>query len=139
VGGEDESFRAVSTGDRSYTSQWRTLEILFSQGEAETERSTVEDAQVELQASEQEIAQALKDKHIPTIDGESPLNRLLAMSYTKLTSRCTVPTRMPMPIRRPAPALPDIPPQDPRDPPDVPRPTLPASRRSRRPRTVPIP
>jgi hypothetical protein len=46
---------------------------------------------------------------------------------------------MPMPIRRPAPALPDVPPQDPRAPPDVPRLTLPASQRNLRPRTVPIP
>jgi sister chromatid cohesion protein DCC1 len=34
----DESFRAVSTRDRSYTPQWRGLERLFIfQGEAETD------------------------------------------------------------------------------------------------------
>ena len=69
----DESYRAVSTGDRSYTPQWRGL--LFSK--AKRKRVTLENAQVELQASEQEIAQALKDKQILTIDGESPLNHLL--------------------------------------------------------------
>ncbi|KAI0270371.1 hypothetical protein BGY98DRAFT_1100700 [Russula aff. rugulosa BPL654] len=42
----------------------------------ERKRSTLEVAQVELQASEQ--AQALKDKHILTIDGEFPSNRLLS-------------------------------------------------------------
>ena len=33
---DDETFHAVSTGDRSYTRQWRGLKRLFSQGEAET-------------------------------------------------------------------------------------------------------
>jgi hypothetical protein len=65
-------------------------QILYSQGgsqrdyfpKAKRKQFTLEDAQVELQASEQEIWQALKDKHILTIDGEFPL----AMFWTKLTS-----------------------------------------------------
>jgi hypothetical protein len=42
---EDESFRAVSTGDRSYAPQWRCLEILFSK--VKRKRFTLEDAHVE--------------------------------------------------------------------------------------------
>jgi hypothetical protein len=84
---DDESFGAVSTGDRSYTPQWRGLQRLFSK--AKRKRFTVEDAQVELQASEQEISQVLKDKHILTIHGEFPLNRFPFSQYP-LTSRCVL-------------------------------------------------
>ncbi|KAI0276400.1 hypothetical protein BGY98DRAFT_1187842 [Russula aff. rugulosa BPL654] len=48
---EDESFRTIS---------------LFSK--AKQKRFTLEDAQVELLASEQGITQAFKDKHLPTMD-----------------------------------------------------------------------
>jgi len=54
--GHEKSFRAVSTGtDPIMYPQWRGLEIIF-QGEAEW--FTLEDAQVELHPSEQEIVQA---------------------------------------------------------------------------------
>ena len=50
----------------------RLIEIIFLR-----KRFTPEDAQVEHQAGEQEIAQALEDRRI---DGEFSLSRLLAMS-----------------------------------------------------------
>jgi sister chromatid cohesion protein DCC1 len=57
---EGESFRAVNTGiDPILYSQWRGLERDYFL-KAKRKRFTVEDAHVELQAGEQEIAQALK-------------------------------------------------------------------------------
>jgi hypothetical protein len=49
---------------------------------AKQKRFTLEDAQIKLQASEQEIAQALKEKHMLIIDGEIPLRRILACAHT---------------------------------------------------------
>jgi hypothetical protein len=77
-GDDDGSFRAVSTRDRSYTPKWRSLGGFFFP-KARRKRFTLEDSQVEVQAGEQEISQALEDKRILSIDG-LPLNRLLALS-----------------------------------------------------------
>jgi sister chromatid cohesion protein DCC1 len=41
-------------------------------GAAKRERFTVHQARTELQASEQELAQALKEKHVLVLDGRSP-------------------------------------------------------------------
>ena len=69
---EDENLRAVSTRDRSHTHTAARLREIILFSKAKRKRFTLEDAQVELQASEQEIARALKDKHVLTIDGEVP-------------------------------------------------------------------
>jgi hypothetical protein len=67
---EDEGFHAVSTGDRSYSIPTIAARLGSLFCKAKRKRSAVEDAQEELQGSEQEMSQPLKDKHIFTIDRE---------------------------------------------------------------------